>query len=941
MEKLQFQVLYRQFLFRMVDLELLSAHAQGDTNKLFGQFASLLIFISIGLAVPTLAFGGRMPPAVLLNFAWSCEHFLIATTMLVVGLFAVLSWDSTYPDRRDVMVLAPLPVRPRTLFCAKVAGVATALGFTVVILHCGAGLVWPLALNTSMPTQSVPALSSDPALPPLGAASIQAVLDRDLAPAMLPGGPLAPATGAGVAIGVWKHGVRRVFAYGTARPDSLFQIGSITKTFTGLALMRMVAEGKVRLDEPVRELLPPGTVPKPAGREITLLDLATHQSGLLFMPTNLNEDGKPNPGADYHTAELYEYLAQRGLAKNPNTSFQYSNLGFGLLGAALAERAGLSYADLLQREVTGPLGLHDTVLAPSAAQEARTIQAYDAQQRPMPPWELDALAGAGAIRSTAGDMLTYLEANLHPEAVVAASPALSEALAQSHELKADGTPGRRVAIAWFYNSATGVYSHDGFISGYTSLAFFHPRDDDAAVVLVNQGPGPVALSALLGEHIHQRMDGTPAVALGPVTIPATGSFLGLLRLFAVYWITMIAAGGFIFGCVLGVQGVAAQVLPRRLFLRANSFLQMAALCLFLSVYFLQPMFADPGALVRAQGTGPLAWSPSYWFLGLFQQLNGSPAFAILARRAWTGLAVVAFATTAAYALSYLRTLRKIVEEPDIVPGTRTAGWLPRFGGPRQTAVAQFTVRTLLRSRQHRVLLAFYLGIGFAIMIFLLSAPATRDVMAVVADPWREVNLPMLSSSIVMMCAWIMGTRVVFSMPIDLRANWIFRITPVRGGPEFTAARRRALLAAAVAPLWLGSAALFLALWPWRPAAGHLLVLGLLGGILVELSLAGVQKIPFTCSYLPGKSQVHMRFWFCLAVLLQMLNRASELVRGALQNFITYAILAGLLALVLVCLRWRTANSMPEELEFEDKDEPAVQELGLHRDGVLPIEPSGA
>src|SRR5579863_4829695 len=192
MEKLQFQVLYRQFLFRMVDLELLSAHAQGDTNKLFGQFASLLIFISIGLAVPTLAFSGRMPPAALLNFAWSCEHFLIATTMLVVGLFAVLSWDSTYPDRRDVMVLAPLPVRPRTLFFAKVAGVATALGLTVVILHCGAGLVWPLALNTRMAEQSVPALYSDAAMPPLDAASIQAVLDRDLAPALLPGGPLAP-----------------------------------------------------------------------------------------------------------------------------------------------------------------------------------------------------------------------------------------------------------------------------------------------------------------------------------------------------------------------------------------------------------------------------------------------------------------------------------------------------------------------------------------------------------------------------------------------------------------------------------------------------------------------------------------------------------------------------------------------------------------------------
>ncbi len=120
--KLQFQVLYRQFLFRMVDLELLSAHAQGDTNKLLGQFASLLIFISVGLAFAHWPLDGRMPPSRAVEFAWSGEHFLIATTMLVVGLFAVLSWDSTFPDRRDVLVLAPLPVRARTMFSRQSGG---------------------------------------------------------------------------------------------------------------------------------------------------------------------------------------------------------------------------------------------------------------------------------------------------------------------------------------------------------------------------------------------------------------------------------------------------------------------------------------------------------------------------------------------------------------------------------------------------------------------------------------------------------------------------------------------------------------------------------------------------------------------------------------------------------------------------------------------------
>src|ERR1700736_5900868 len=106
MTKLQFRVLYREFLFRMVDLELLSA--QGDMSKLLGQFAGLLVFISSVQALGAMFFDGRrMTPQALLIVCWNQEHSLIALTMLVVGLFAVLSWDSTFPDRRDVLVLAP------------------------------------------------------------------------------------------------------------------------------------------------------------------------------------------------------------------------------------------------------------------------------------------------------------------------------------------------------------------------------------------------------------------------------------------------------------------------------------------------------------------------------------------------------------------------------------------------------------------------------------------------------------------------------------------------------------------------------------------------------------------------------------------------------------------------------------------------------------------
>ncbi len=343
MEKTQFRVLYREFLFRMVDLELLSADALGDSNKLLGQFAALLIFVSVGLSLPALGAGegpANMPPELRLFGIWGVEHFLIATTMLVVGLFAVLSWDSTFPDRRDVLVLAPLPVRARTMFLAKVASAATALSLTVVFLHSVAGFLGPLAFG-SQDTKRVemPALGYLSAMPPVDAAALEALLKRDM-PAGLP-------RDVGVVVGVVKHGERRVIAFGTARPDSIFQIGSISKTFTGLLLAQMVVEGNVRLDEPLRELLPAGTVARPVGPEITLLDLATHHSGLPPMPDDFNSSRFPSPAAafaNYHAADLYASIAKHGVARRGSPEFDYSNLGFALLGEALRVRAGMSYA---------------------------------------------------------------------------------------------------------------------------------------------------------------------------------------------------------------------------------------------------------------------------------------------------------------------------------------------------------------------------------------------------------------------------------------------------------------------------------------------------------------------------------------------------------------------------------------------------------------------
>jgi serine-type D-Ala-D-Ala carboxypeptidase/endopeptidase len=380
----------------------------------------------------------------------------------------------------------------------------------------------PMALNFERQTvaQTVKPPSFDAAMSAVKAADLESVLDRDLAQA-LKSGALAPGTDAGVAIGVVDHGVKRVLAYGTAKPDSIFEIGSITKTFTGLILAQMVAQGKVTLDEPVRELLPAGTVTKPTGTEITLLDLATQSSGLPRMPDNFDPADPANPYADYHAANLYAFLAKHGVVKPATTSFLYSNLGFGLLGQALSDRAKTSYPDLLRDEITEPLGMKDTVIALSPDQQKRFIAGHDAGHHPAHAWDLGALAGAGAIRSTAADMLIYLESNLHPDKIptqpgpkVADSRTLSSAIAQSHDLRADAVPGTRIALAWLCNTATGSYWHNGATGGYSSYAVFNLKNDYAVIVLSNTSLGSTGSFAdLLAQHISQRLEGQPALSL--------------------------------------------------------------------------------------------------------------------------------------------------------------------------------------------------------------------------------------------------------------------------------------------------------------------------------------------------------------------------------------------------------------------------------------------
>jgi CubicO group peptidase (beta-lactamase class C family) len=932
----QFRVLHREFLFRVIDPELLSAHAPGGSSRLLLQCVSLLIFLGILLSLPAWTFGDVQPAQARLMSAWSQEHFLVATTMLVVGLFAVLTWDSLFPDRRDVLVLAPLPIRTRTIFLAKAAAIATALGLILGSLHLIAGIVWPVMLGKTAPAFTMPALTSDAAIPPVGLDALKAALDADLAGALRGKSALTAGRGGGLVIGVSMQGERRIFTYGAAAPDSMFEIGSITKTMTGALLAHMVAQGTVRLDEPVRDLLSVASLglPVAGSQDITLRDLATHHSGLPVMDPSFRSGDRVNPYAGYDAARLYAYLARRGLQRQPpQPRFAYSNIGFGLLGHALARREGTRYATLLHDVITGPLRMDDTAIVLSADQRRRFMQGYNATRERMPPFEVGVLASAGAVVSTAGDMLTWLEANLAAERTHTGP--LAADLAASHRLQADAGRAGRIAFAWFFDPASGIYGHSGASLGHTADAFFDPAHDTAAIVLSNAGGGTAVTAGSVGAHLRARIAGTPAVTIEDVVIPASSGLPGQARLFAAYWITMCAAGAFVFCAVLCVQGLATQILPRRYFLRVSSWLQLGTFALIVGVYCLQAFTVSLDTVATAQHNGPFSSLPSYWFLALLQALGGSPMMAPLARSALLGLALAAVGAALMYALAYVRTVRKIVEEADIMPGAAGARRLPAFGSLLSTAIVHFSVRTLLRSPQHRVILAFYWGVGFALAIFLLKTPrAGQDVVdaAVPASGlWQEPSMPMLVSLFMMELA-VLGARVAFSLPRDLRANWIFRVTPVQSGARCLDARRRALAALSVLPVWIASAGLFLTIWPWRSAAGHLIVLALFGMLLVELSLQqGVQKIPFTCAYLPGRSSIHVTLWIGLMVLVPLTAKGAEIELQALQDAASYLTMLAVPGVAWAGARWRTARlARSEDLppQFEDTPPGAVVTLDV-------------
>ncbi|HLM60121.1 MAG TPA: serine hydrolase [Pyrinomonadaceae bacterium] len=292
----------------------------------------------------------------------------------------------------------------------------------------------------------------------------------------------------GVVVGLLEpDGRRRVIAYGgsglNAPPldgESVFEIGSITKVFTGVLLADMVRRGEVKLSEPLARLLPNVNVPSRNGKEITLLDLATHTSGLPTMPGNFPKSETPKDYADYTVREMYDFLSGYKLTRDPGQSDQYSNFA-SLTGHALALIAGKSYEALLRERVLLPLKMNQTAITLTPELQKRFTSGHDRFGESQPYFIAPAFIPSGGLKSTVNDMLDFAAANLKRN-----NTGINAALKDSHRPQRPlGDSGEFWGLGWGVDSINNEIGHSGNTFGYNGFININLKRRRAIVVLSN------------------------------------------------------------------------------------------------------------------------------------------------------------------------------------------------------------------------------------------------------------------------------------------------------------------------------------------------------------------------------------------------------------------------------------------------------------------------
>ena len=267
---------------------------------------------------------------------------------------------------------------------------------------------------------------------------------------------------------------------------SIYEIGSITKVFTGILLAQQVLDGDLKLDDQINDYLPADVKVMVIGdRQITFGNLTDHTSGLPRMPYNFGPANINNPFADYTIDQMYEFISNYKPIRTVGSEYEYSNIAQGLLGHLLAENKNTTYENLMIQNIAEPLGMNETKIEFDQKMRGNLAIGHSNGQI-VENWDIPTLAGAGAIRSSTYDMAKFISANLGYF-----KSQVSAAMELSHEIRHDKAGQMRVAMGWHVRKGEDgdIFWHNGGTGGYRTFVGFVKETGKGVVLLTNSSAG--------------------------------------------------------------------------------------------------------------------------------------------------------------------------------------------------------------------------------------------------------------------------------------------------------------------------------------------------------------------------------------------------------------------------------------------------------------------
>jgi hypothetical protein len=413
-----------------------------------------------------------------------------------------------------------------------------------------------------------------------------------------------------------------------------------------------------------------------------------------------------------------------------------------------------------------------------------------------------------------------------------------------------------------------------------------------------------------------------------IAMRATSTFWGVMYRMFVHSEVALAGTAFVFFFFVALQGLLLNVLSFRAFKRLSTYIQLIAVFALLMMLLLS---FDPHSLLHSgKHRDLLYYFPPMWFLGLYEDLLNEPqplagSAAVALRALW----LVIGTSAVAYVLAYKRHVKRSLESEDIldvVPawiGNRLCAFADRFviRNPLEQASFYFTTKTIVRSRKHWLYLAAYAGVGFALVVQGLIGSSSK--------------LSLLSVPLILSFFLLSGMRFVFTLPAELRANWVFQLSEADGRRECLSGVRKAMFLFGVLPIFASLLPVYIFLWGWADAVFHTFFDVTLAILLIELLLLKFHKIPFTCSYLPGKANITALwfvYWLGFATYAySMASLEAWILQSALRMICFY-----ILCTVAVAAAAYYRNRRLDEgftLVFEDEMEPVVRTLNLSTPGT--------